>query len=1375
MATKISEQELANLAINLVKSPSAFQQMQQNNQIQPDEFYLVEGDDAATYTFQDFTNGRFIVNQTKNGVITPMTINTGSITGGEAITSDTTVIGGIVPTGIQGYELSALKKTITGQNGVVVTASGTGSIVVALSAVAGLTAGSVGPTSAISPGHGDTVSIPYITYDVYGRVTSATNRTLTFPTETQLSAAVPDGITAYNVGQANDFYVVGGLTTSNHKITVVKKKLSAGAAMTIATASNEIVIAHSDTSTVRAGAHNAGSGAFIRSISVDEYGHITALSAANETAETQLSGGSGEENLKVITGISVNNHEINVAKRTLSATGALSIASGTGTFNITHNQSVLAASTYTAGNKAFIKSITVDSYGHITGYAFGDESASPNISIDSNASDPNNPTLIAGLTAENHLIKVARKTISAGTGIAVSNTSAAITISLASGVSSTATSTSGLSHGGTVVIASPTVDTYGRVTKITNVTYTLPSESGLSGGSASGDDFNVVTGVTGSGHSLSVAKKTLTGGTGITLSKSSTALTIALSTLNSAGSYGPGSGVSAASSAPTAVNFGGNVLVPYVTVDSYGRVSAASTKYYKLPTIGLSDDAGTTASSAAVIAGLTLSGTNAVTISPAKKTITAGSGMVVSANSAAITVGIQSLTVSASTAASTLTHGGTVALPSSITVNNLGQVTAIKTTTYTMPSETALSIGNNAGATNCELINSITVNGHAITLTKSKIVAGTAITVASQDSNGNNQIKISHGSTNAASSLTPAADTFINGLTLDSFGHVTGISTAVESTGASLSVSSNAGDDGYVVVGMTLGGDHNHEISLVKRKISAGSAISVSTSTPGEIIVSHSDTSNATSITSSAGNFVSAISVDGYGHVRSMSTTSETVLAGSAAPGTIGTEDNKVITGLQVSGHTIGAAKKTLEGLNGITITNATDKLSIGLSTTVTAVVASNYYGATGATSGVSSNKTLSYSNEANRTFYVPYIKVNDRGRVVAIGTNSVVIPASVSISAANDSGATADTTVVGGISASNSTVSVAKKTLSGTNGISVTASSNTGISIGISTISVGVTSGIINNLSHGNTITVVSSVSVNTLGQTTAVKNVQLTLPSETSLSWESGTTAGEENLKIITGLALSGTANHTLEVVKRTVTPGSAITVSTAANGILNIAHSGTSSQSSVNYTNGNFVSVVSLDAMGHVTKLSSAAETSLSLSTINDNAGGNVNLKFVTGLTLEGTHNHQLKLSRKAIAVNTGALSIAEADGIVTIAHKDTSSQANVTASDRTYVTGVTLDTYGHVTGLSTSTETVVNVDDKTAIAPNTTTNWYKLTAAPMSGATSSVSVSSTVSGVLYNNNISMQMSTGTLRANIFRVQDKVELKYNSTTDALDFIFI
>lgn len=46
--------------------------------------------------------------------------------------------------------------------------------------------------------------------------------------------------------------------------------------------------------------------------------------------------------------------------------------------------------------------------------------------------------------------------------------------------------------------------------------------------------------------------------------------------------------------------------------------------------------------------------------------------------------------------------------------------------------------------------------------------------------------------------------------------------------------------------------------------------------------------------------------------------------------------------------------------------------------------------------------------------------------------------------------------------------------------------------------------------------------------------------------------------------------------------------------------------------------------------------------------------------------------------------------------TFSHSDTSAAANLAASGRRYVTGLTFDTYGHVTGYTTGTETVVDTN-------------------------------------------------------------------------------
>ena len=63
-----------------------------------------------------------------------------------------------------------------------------------------------------------------------------------------------------------------------------------------------------------------------------------------------------------------------------------------------------------------------------------------------------------------------------------------------------------------------------------------------------------------------------------------------------------------------------------------------------------------------------------------------------------------------------------------------------------------------------------------------------------------------------------------------------------------------------------------------------------------------------------------------------------------------------------------------------------------------------------------------------------------------------------------------------------------------------------------------------------------------------------------------------------------------------------------------------------------------------------------------------------------------------------------------GSVTLSHSDTSSQGSVNNSGRTYIQDITLDTYGHITGLVSATETVVNTD-----------TWRDIDTTPVNGHT------------------------------------------------------
>ena len=72
------------------------------------------------------------------------------------------------------------------------------------------------------------------------------------------------------------------------------------------------------------------------------------------------------------------------------------------------------------------------------------------------------------------------------------------------------------------------------------------------------------------------------------------------------------------------------------------------------------------------------------------------------------------------------------------------------------------------------------------------------------------------------------------------------------------------------------------------------------------------------------------------------------------------------------------------------------------------------------------------------------------------------------------------------------------------------------------------------------------------------------------------------------------------------------------------------------------------------------------------------------------------------------NGGGLSVSgspvTSSGSITVSHADTSSQASVNNSGRTYIQDITLDEYGHVTGISSATETVTNTDTSVTSAAN-----------------------------------------------------------------------
>jgi len=137
------------------------------------------------------------------------------------------------------------------------------------------------------------------------------------------------------------------------------------------------------------------------------------------------------------------------------------------------------------------------------------------------------------------------------------------------------------------------------------------------------------------------------------------------------------------------------------------------------------------------------------------------------------------------------------------------------------------------------------------------------------------------------------------------------------------------------------------------------------------------------------------------------------------------------------------------------------------------------------------------------------------------------------------------------------------------------------------------------------------------------------------------------------------------------QTITAGGGLTG--GGTGDVTISHSDTSSVSSTDNSGNTFVQDLTFDTYGHVTAVGT----------------GSVSVGDGT-LTVQGTG--ALGGSGTFTANQSG-------DTTISISHDDTSSQASVNGSGRTYIQDVTLDAYGHVTGLATATETVVNTDTNT----------------------------------------------------------------------------
>jgi hypothetical protein len=183
---------------------------------------------------------------------------------------------------------------------------------------------------------------------------------------------------------------------------------------------------------------------------------------------------------------------------------------------------------------------------------------------------------------------------------------------------------------------------------------------------------------------------------------------------------------------------------------------------------------------------------------------------------------------------------------------------------------------------------------------------------------------------------------------------------------------------------------------------------------------------------------------------------------------------------------------------------------------------------------------------------------------------------------------------------------------------------------------------------------------------------------------------------------------------------TTGSAGNVDISSNELLtfsggsgiSVSHSG----STITVTNTNTADITGVGAGAGMTGGGTNGDVTLNV------IGGDGITVAADEITTDDTYIKALFSGGTGITYSNGAISLTDTgyvtgvtagsglagggtSGTVTLTHADTSSQASVNNSGRTYIQDVTLDTYGHVTGLVSATETVVNTDTNTTYTAGT----------------------------------------------------------------------
>ena len=500
-----------------------------------------------------------------------------------------------------------------------------------------------------------------------------------------------------------------------------------------------------------------------------------------------------------------------------------------------------------------------------------------------------------------------------------------------------------------------------------------------------------------------------------------------------------------------------------------------------------------------------------------------------------------------------------------------------------------------------------------------------------------NNTEFSHDDTSSLTSTNNSNRTYIQNIEVDGFGHITGVTTAdetlVDTNDYVNDVSFNTSTGEFTLT--TLSGNTITE-NLDGRYLT-GFTDTNTTYTAGDAIdligteFNHADTSSQNSTNNSGRTYIQNIELDDFGHITGLTTASETFVNTNTTYNTsvVNSGSDAII---RLSGSDVTTDDITLVAGNNITLTPSGDDITIESTNTDTTYTAGDGINLVGTEFNHDDTSTETSSVNADRT-YIQSIELDDFGHITNIltGTETVV---------------NTDTTYTagGGIDLVGAEFSHADTSTQG--------SSTNGGRTYIQTIE-------LDDFGHITDLTTSTETVVNTDTNTTYATSV-INSGSDAIIRL-SGSDTSQDDIRLIGGSNVILSASGDNITIESTDTN----TTYTAGDGIIlnntEFSHDDTSSLTSTNNSDRTYIQNIEVDDFGHITGVTTASETVINTDTNTTYTAGD-------GINLVGTEFN----------------------------HEDTSSLASTNNSNRTYIQNIEVDDFGHITGLTTADETVTNTD-------------------------------------------------------------------------------